>query len=119
MKTAPARASTTAPTTAPTAAPATAISATYADAAKSRRTDTVSPVVLQPHDVRKRQANEHMPPACDDIRNTPRHVTSSLFPEAMRYDGEGFAIPPEHAKKARRREMRDRRDDRSARDKET
>ena len=109
---APTTAMATAPTTAPATAPttATAISATYADAAKSRRTDTVSPVILQPHDVRKRQANEHMPPACDDIRNTPRHVTSSLFPEAMRYDGEGFAIPPEHAKQARRREMRERRD---------
>ena len=108
--TAPATAptTTTAPVTAPTTA--TAISATYADAAKSRRTDTVPPVVLQSHDVRKRRANEHMPPACDDSRNTPRHVTSSLFPEAMRYDGEGFAIPPEHAKKARRREMRERHD---------
>ena len=109
----------TAPTTAPATAPATVISATYADAAKSRRTDTASPVVLQPNDVRKRRANEHMPPVCDDSRNTPRHVTSSLFPEAMRYDGEGFAIPPEHAKKARRREMRERRDDRSAREKES
>ena len=43
-------------------------------------------------------------------RNTPRHVTSSLCPEAMRYDVEGFVIPTEHAKKARRREMRERRD---------
>ena len=100
--TAPAMGPTTAPTTAHTKAP----SATYADAAKSRRNDMVPSV----QDVRKRWANEQLPPACDDSRTTPRDVTGSLLAESIRYDGEGFAIPPEHAKKARRRQMRERRD---------
>ena len=102
-------------------APTIASSTTYADAAKSRtnvrtsdsasrRTDTVPPVVSQPQDVRKRRANEQLPTACDDTCPTPGHVTSSLLAEAMGYDGEGFSIPPEHAKKAGRREMREKRD---------